>query len=192
MSRINRTQFTVLGILSLGPQSGYDIKKFIEEIIGHFWSESYGQIYPVLKQLEKDRWVQKTVEKQEGKPNRNVYSLTPKGEEELCDWLREPPQPQTIRNELLLKLFFGSCVDLEENRRHIQDYLKQQTQLMEIIEQGKSDIQQMREDYRPFWMMTARLGEQVTQARIAWCKESLETLSRMMKNTKPKKKRVPA
>ena len=44
MARSNRTRYTVLGTLTHGPMTGYDIKKFIESSINNFWRESYGQI----------------------------------------------------------------------------------------------------------------------------------------------------
>ena len=47
-------KFALLGILSLCPGSGYDIKKMVESSIGYFWSESYGRIYPLLEQLMKE------------------------------------------------------------------------------------------------------------------------------------------
>jgi len=40
-----------LGMLTEGEASGYDLKKHFERSVGHFWSESYGRIYPMLAQL---------------------------------------------------------------------------------------------------------------------------------------------
>jgi len=37
------SSFAILGVLSLGAMSGYDVKKLIERSIAHFWNESYGQ-----------------------------------------------------------------------------------------------------------------------------------------------------
>ncbi|WP_431606966.1 PadR family transcriptional regulator [Paenibacillus thiaminolyticus] len=37
--------------MSGGPRSGYDIRKQFQASLRHFWSESYGQIYPALKEL---------------------------------------------------------------------------------------------------------------------------------------------
>ena len=45
------TAEALLGMLSLGPMSGYEIRQPIEESIGNFWRESFGQIYPTLKRL---------------------------------------------------------------------------------------------------------------------------------------------
>ncbi len=51
MARQNTSKYAVLGMLSIGPMSGYDIKKLIGETVGHVWSESYGQVYPALREL---------------------------------------------------------------------------------------------------------------------------------------------
>ena len=58
--------------------------QLIPESIGHFWSESYGQIYPGLKRLAADGLVEKKTERQKGRPDRHLYSLTEEGREELA------------------------------------------------------------------------------------------------------------
>ena len=45
------TAYVILGMLALGPRSGYDIKQFADFSTRHFWATSYGQIYPELKRL---------------------------------------------------------------------------------------------------------------------------------------------
>ena len=49
------TPNALLGLLSLRPMSGYDIRQVISESIGYFWSESYGQIYPGLEAADRLR-----------------------------------------------------------------------------------------------------------------------------------------
>ncbi|PYI52519.1 PadR family transcriptional regulator [Paenibacillus flagellatus] len=49
--RTNKSYYALLGLLAFGPHSGYDVKRRIEQQLSHFWSESYGQIYPNLKKL---------------------------------------------------------------------------------------------------------------------------------------------
>ena len=41
----------LLGLLTIEPMSGYDLGQTIRASVGHFWNESYGQIYPNLKKL---------------------------------------------------------------------------------------------------------------------------------------------
>src|SRR5207248_1647711 len=86
-SRSIKSRYALLGMLSIRPMSGYDIKKLIEASISNFWSESYGQIYPTLKQLVAEKLVTRTVKKQTGKPDRHVYALTPAGRRRLREWL---------------------------------------------------------------------------------------------------------
>jgi len=36
----------ILGLLSDGPMTGYEIKQFFRNVIRHFWNVSDGQLYP--------------------------------------------------------------------------------------------------------------------------------------------------
>jgi len=60
MASPSRTIYAVLGFLTVRPMSGYDIKKAVEVSIANFWTESYGQIYPVLKRLTEQGLVEKS------------------------------------------------------------------------------------------------------------------------------------
>ena len=113
MARINRTRYAILGMLSLGPMSGYDMKKRFDESIAHFWNENYSGIYPMLRRLEEEELVEKRTERTAKNPERNVYTLNEKGREELDRWLLLPAERPTLRIELLLKLFFGHDVPKE-------------------------------------------------------------------------------
>lgn len=57
--RTSQSRFALLGLLNLGPMSGYDLKQLIGWSIGHFWREGYGQIYPTLKDLEAEGLVRR-------------------------------------------------------------------------------------------------------------------------------------
>ena len=52
MPKENKTKYAILGLLSLAPMSGYDIKIITDNSIGHFWNENFGHIYPVLGRME--------------------------------------------------------------------------------------------------------------------------------------------
>jgi PadR family transcriptional regulator, regulatory protein AphA len=50
-----QTTYVILGILAIHHnQSGYEIRKTIQQTVGFFWGESFGQIYPTLKNLVAD------------------------------------------------------------------------------------------------------------------------------------------
>ena len=54
----SQTSYVILGILAIHPhQSGYEIRKTIQQSVGFFWSESFGQIYPTLKRLNAEKLI---------------------------------------------------------------------------------------------------------------------------------------
>src|SRR5262249_14688905 len=128
MSRANRTEYVILGLLSSAPKSGYAIKNEVEEVIGHFWRESFGQIYPALERLQARGFVQRDSEPA-GQRRRFVYTITASGREELRAWLAAPPEPDPVRYELLLKLFFGRNAAPDVLARHVSAYRERAVQV---------------------------------------------------------------
>jgi DNA-binding PadR family transcriptional regulator len=113
MSRLSATARVILGLLRFEPRTGYDIKRVTDFSTRFFWRASYGQIYPELKGLEQDGLV-RAREDPRGRRRRRVYELTPRGEEELALWLRGGETLYELRDEGLLRLFFGELVSPEE------------------------------------------------------------------------------
>jgi PadR family transcriptional regulator, regulatory protein AphA len=101
----------ILGMLSLGRNTGYDIKQFVDKTTRHFWAVSYGQIYPELRRLEEQGLIAGRDEPTGGRA-RTVYEMTEAGHRALAGWLQEvPPDPLfELRCETLLKLFFSDAV----------------------------------------------------------------------------------
>lgn len=181
-----KSKYSVLGMLSIGSMSGYDIKKHIEESISNFWTESYGQIYPVLKGLVAEKLVTKAIEKGSGKPDRHVYALTELGREKLREWLTEGVTPKVERNELLLKIFFGADMPLEVNAAHVEQYRELQRGLLEKYKAIEKNIKAEFADNSnaPFWLLTVRHGQYVSQALLDWCDEALSKLNKIAKGRK--------
>ncbi|HYO99949.1 MAG TPA: PadR family transcriptional regulator [Pyrinomonadaceae bacterium] len=184
--RETKSRYAVLGMLSIAPMSGYDIKKRVGESISNFWTESYGQIYPILKSLVAEKLVTKTVEKGEGKPDRHVYALTDRGRKELQRWLAENVTPKVDRNELLLKLFFGEEVPFDTNISHIEQYRELQRGLLERYKAIEKEIKAEYADNPnlPYWLLTVRYGQHVSQALLDWCDEAQAKLNKLAKSRK--------
>ncbi|MDX6505745.1 MAG: hypothetical protein QOG06_389 [Gaiellaceae bacterium] len=96
----------VLGLLSQGPRSGYDIKTVVDRSTRFFWAASYGQIYPELKRLEQDGLVAGE-DRPRGGRGRRVYKLTEAGRQALVEWLLGTTTTVELRDESLLRLFFA-------------------------------------------------------------------------------------
>ena len=182
----NKSKYAILGILSLGPISGYDIKKVFQRSVANFWNESYGQIYPLLRTLVVEGLATKSIEKQVGKPDRHTYALTNKGFEELQQWLIEPVKDQIGRIEIALKLFFGHRVKVADNIRQVEHFREMRDQELQalIAIKERLKVEHANKPNLPYMLMTVSYGQHVTQALLQWCEETLSVLSKMTVKTK--------
>lgn len=181
MGRKSRSKYAILGILSQGARSGYDIRKEITGSIDHFWHESYGQIYPTLKKLHEDGLVTKTTEPQDGRPDRHVYAITAAGQEVLLAWLRQPVDLLPERNELLLKLFFGRNLAPQENIAHLESHRERMLVSRRLYQQIAETLQAKIPENPdlPYYLITLNHGIHVTQAIADWCEETIDRLEQM-------------
>jgi DNA-binding PadR family transcriptional regulator len=171
----------LLGLLAIESMSGYDLGQMIRGSVGHFWNESYGQIYPNLKRLEKGGFVSCKTERQKGKPDRRVCSITEKGRDRLREWLAVPPQPEIPRNELLLKLFFGEQVPAEILIGYVEHMAEERRAVLDFLERAEREQIGANRRYpgAPYWRMAARFGEFEMKAHLRWADETLAELKKL-------------
>ncbi len=171
----------LLGLLAIEPMSGYDLGLTIRQSVGHFWNESYGQIYPNLKKLANDRFVSCKTERQNGKPDRRIYSITEKGRERLTKWLAVPPQPEIPRNELLLKLFFGGRASTQILIGYVERMAKERLTLLDLLERAEREEIDKNQHYpdAPYWKMAAHFGQMEMKAHLRWTEETLAQLKKI-------------
>jgi len=113
--------YGILGLLAFwGPLSGYDIKRLFDHTLSAMWGAAQSQIYKELRRMKELGWVEMEREEQEARPDRKIYSITDQGHEALRKWQAQPPEVFQLRDELLLKVLFGSFAtpaDLAQNLR---------------------------------------------------------------------------
>jgi DNA-binding PadR family transcriptional regulator len=180
--RESTSRFAILGVLSLCPMSGYDVKKLIERSIAHFWNESYGQIYPILNRLAAEGLAARRREQQRGKPARHVYSLTDKGRQELARWLAVPARQEPFRSELLLKLFLGDSGTVADSVAQIEHYAASQRALLDTYVGIEQRLRQEMAGHPqlPFSIVTLHYGQHRCRAMLAWAAESIRALQRLV------------
>jgi PadR family transcriptional regulator, regulatory protein AphA len=176
---MSQTKYAVLGLLTWGPMTGYDLKKHSEESLAHFWHESYGNLYPRLAELQADGLISARKERRERAPDAIVYRITARGRRELELWLREPARPERIRNEMLLKVFFGAQTPVQATIRQVTDERAQQEGVREAYAAIEARLRANESPDAPYWLLTLRRGQLLTEARLRWCDETLQALSRM-------------
>ncbi len=174
-----RTAYVVLGILAIHDhQSGYEIRKTIEQSVGFFWGESYGQLYPTLKRLVADGLV--VAEGSDtGSRTRRSYSITPAGRDCLKQWLAVPFHDDPPRDEFLLKLFFGNEAAPGISIAHIREFQQKSRRFLEELIQ----LERLAHAYSanqsgfPYWMLTLQYGLGQLRAALAWSESALATLA---------------
>src|SRR5258707_10015666 len=83
---MNAVTPVILGLLSFGPRSGYEIKAIVDRSTRFFWAASYGQIYPELRRLEREGLVEGEDVPTGGRARR-LYRLTTARPTQLETWL---------------------------------------------------------------------------------------------------------
>ena len=169
--KTNAVTPVVLGLLSLGPRSGYDIKTVVDRSTRFFWAASYGQIYPELRRLEKEGLIEGE-DAPRGERGRRVYEITKAGREALVEWLLGPTVTIEYRDESLLRLFFADALPregalqlLEGRKRGHEEYLET---LRAIDARPGEDP--------PFVDLVLRWGIAFNEWGASWCQQQLERL----------------
>ena len=149
VSPLSNTSYVILGMLSLRPMSGYDIKQVADASVRYFWAISYGQIYPELKNLV-DAGLVSAEDTSVRDRRRTVYSLTKSGEEALGDWASMTQEvPIEIRDEMLLRLFFADQLTAAERAALLRNMAGRHEKLVEQL-RAKPEQANCRGDVREF------------------------------------------
>lgn len=177
MSKNSKTRFAVLGMLSMGPASGYDIKKRMSQSTDHFWREGDGSIYPILKQLLDEGVVScETMNGESDKPKKQ-YTITNDGLHELQDWLNDDDCIATHRIELMLKVFFGWNVNKQVIINHIQRFHLRCIEVLKALEKVQNDNFSVKANGPKLYRyLTLKSGIIHAEASKKWCEEALEML----------------
>jgi PadR family transcriptional regulator, regulatory protein AphA len=137
--KLTPASYLLLGMLRLGRQSGYAIKKATDLSTRHWWPMSLAKVYPELANLEHAGLIAGR-DDPHGARARKTYELTDAGKEALVDWLRAtrvvPPQ---VRDERLLRLFFADAAPLPDQLRLVQ----------RLREDNEAEVARIREEIVP-------------------------------------------
>jgi DNA-binding PadR family transcriptional regulator len=180
-------KFILLGFLNYQPMTGYDLKQSIDSSTAHFWHAHHSQIYTTLRQMEQDGLATSEFIREEGQPNRRVYTIADAGRQELTAWLDQTlTEMSPIKEELLVRLFFSA-------QRYPQKVLAElliQRQLHEAkaAEYNKmvAEMPGQRQQLPPslakdalFWRMTLEMGMDYEAMYLAWLDKTMKTIENL-------------
>lgn len=179
-------QYTILGLLSYKPMTGYNLKKMFDESISNFWAASLSQIYRELGALESKGYLTSVIEQQNDRPDKRIYSITEAGKTSFGEWITNFPQKlsKETRDEFTLRIFFGSNLSKEELVMQFQKFIKEKQDHMAKIK----GLYQMSEKYvdemelfngeEIYWKFVLRRACLSIEMLIQWANECLDELAR--------------
>jgi len=171
----------LLGFLTFEPATGYELKGKFDRSVRHFWHADLSQIYRTLNAMESEGWVQMEIKHQESRPPKHIYAVTEAGRAELLDWLAQPMKRlPTVRNEFLIKIFFGGLLGPEAVIGHLRRYRDQLAQRLEIYGQVEAGLEAGRASQSAhdlvYPLSTLRLGIRIMRAQADWCEETIREI----------------
>jgi DNA-binding PadR family transcriptional regulator len=95
----------MLSVLRAGPVHGYELKRRVQRTT--LTSLSNNSLYPLLRRFEEAGAVTKSVEEQDGKPDRKVYTITDAGRALLTELISTlPAKLAASEEEFLVRVSF--------------------------------------------------------------------------------------
>jgi DNA-binding PadR family transcriptional regulator len=185
-------EHAILAFLEFKPMTGYDLKKFFDLSVAHFWSSTQSHIYKALEGLDKKGWAQAQVIPQEGKPNRKEYQVTAEGRSELRRWLVTPLPMDPVRKACLIQIFFSHFSTNEEIAALLEIRMKEIKAYLQVLRtfvQAGLDENAERigvERSRQLWQITLDYGIDYYEFELAWYEKTLKRVFNLPALTPPK------
>ncbi len=181
----------ILGFLDYQPMSGYDLKKYFDQSVAHFWSATQSHIYKALENLEKEGMVESQIIQQEGKPNRKQYKITDTGRAELRRWVSTPLPVEAKREAWLIQVFFAHNITNEEIASLFENRIER---LRASLLQCQSAQNHIDDHYKKqkgrlqnLWQLTLDYGVDYYENEINWLEKTLPVVRKLPPLTSPKK-----
>lgn len=114
---MNTLSYGLLGFLSNESMSGYDLMLKMNL----FWHTRHSHIYPLLAKLEEDGYVEFTLVKQNGKPDKKVYTPTKLGIQAVKEWLEKVTPEPVNKDEMMLKTYCLHILGKDQAKKLIKE-----------------------------------------------------------------------
>jgi len=164
----------ILGCLSFGPRSGYEIKKIINMSSSWFYNASYGSIYPILKKHEEKGLVSSEEVIDNGRYKR-LYQMTDKGYKAFHTWMLQSPKLMTVKYEMAVKLMFFAKIAPEQRIKQIEEHIEQ----LILFKQELEEIEPWADDAGDSYQrLILDWGENLYDFLIQWFSQLLNELQK--------------
>jgi DNA-binding PadR family transcriptional regulator len=180
---MNTLSYALLSLIARAPLSGYDLLQQMKQRVGPMWPVRHSQIYPELARMEEQGLITYEVVEQVERPAKKVYHLTDAGRQALRQWVTEPTQANTLRDEFILKAYSLWLADpqqalarfREQQQEHIQRRGEHEATLARLRQSWGAELDQPRS---PLFSSAIALRYAIgyEQHYLAWLQQVIEAL----------------
>lgn len=173
---------SILGFLSYGSMTGYELAKAFSSSIRFFWYAQASHIYLELNKLEKKELVTCEIIVQTDKPSKKLYTITQEGKREFLSWLSKENNEfnKGSKNAFLMKVFFSGCRAPEENIAMLKEFIRDCEAYSDELSHVPKTTEQYGElvDKREtlYWQLTADFGNSYIKMCIDWANRSIKKM----------------
>ncbi len=182
-------QYAILGILTGYPLNGYYLKKIFDGSVNYFWTASLSQIYRELVALEKKGYVISSIQEQDDRPDKRIYTITEAGRRAFQEWLINFPEVLVTpkRDEFSLRIFFGSKLGKAELKKQFERFIEERENFTKTMSENKKMLTELaRKKKSPTstsaakeelcMYLIAKRAQMTNQVLIQWAEECIEEL----------------
>ena len=169
------TSYAVLGLLTSGEITGYDLLKQAKLKMSYIWEPTKSHVYRELKRLVTLGLATERDVAQEHRPDKRLFTITPSGLEQFKQWLEKSElEPESVRSPFLLQFFFGTQVDRSLLILRLEKYRENVRAELNLLEDLGTQLKAKTEQLIHY--LTLRAAVHRRNSLINWTDEAIQAL----------------
>jgi DNA-binding PadR family transcriptional regulator len=132
MAELTTTSYVILGLLTSGDLSAYELAEHAGRGVSELWPAAERIRYYAPKVLLEKKLI-KAKKESTGRRPRTVYSITPAGHRALARWLTTGPRPSSLESEVLMRVLVADEGSIEDLRNSLQTMVDQATASRDVF-----------------------------------------------------------
>ncbi len=168
-------KIVIMGLLMRGDNHGYKLRKVIEKELITLINVDNTSIYYTLNKLEKDGYVTHTAVTDSKRPQKNLYSLTSKGETEfkklLVDNINNNKRPLL---NIDISLYFIDLLEKDEAIENLTNRSKELRKLIYILKLSEKEANKKESNDREAVIFSH--NKRLAETELEFLKDVIKTL----------------
>jgi PadR family transcriptional regulator AphA len=174
-AKLTTTEYAVLGLLTVGDASGYDLSRLASRSVGYMWAPSRSQTYKVLPRLVEWGLAESHEVEQRGRPDKAIYRITDDGMRVLRTWIEHvEEEPQGGIGVFALKLFLAGAATEEATLSQLAAYEGFLSRRLDAYEEMEANLP---DDEPVHSRILLRHGIVRTRATLGWAADARKELA---------------